>query len=36
MVLPTLTISICAFPALFLLPFRRRLSMQLEVLALRH
>ena len=36
MVLSTLMTSICTFLALLTLPFRSRLSMQLEVLALRH
>ena len=36
MVLSTLTTSICSFLALLVLPFRSRLSMQLEILALRH
>lgn len=36
MVLPSLTTPICAFLALMLLPFRFRLSLQLEILALRH
>ena len=36
MVLSTLTTPICALLALLLLPFRSRLSLQLEILALRH
>jgi len=36
MVLSTLTTVICPFLALLLLPCRSRLSMQLEILALRH
>ena len=36
MVLASLTIPICAFFALLMLPFRTRRAMQLEVLALRH
>ena len=36
MVLSTLTPSVHSFLALLLLPFRTRLSMQLEILALCH
>jgi hypothetical protein len=36
MVLPTLTTFVCSFLAPFLLPFRSRLALQLETLALRH
>jgi putative transposase len=36
MVISALTTSICSFLALLLLPFRSRLSLQLEILALRH
>ena len=36
MVLSTLTTSLCSFLALLLLPCRSRLSMQLEILALRY
>ena len=36
MVLSALTTSISSLLALLLLPFRSRLSMQLEILALRH
>jgi hypothetical protein len=36
MVLTALTTSICSCLALFLLPFRSRLSLQVEILALRH
>jgi hypothetical protein len=36
MVLSTLTTSICSFLALLLLPFRSRLSLQLEILGLHH
>ena len=36
MVLSTLTTSVCSFFALLLLPFRTRLFLQLEILALRH
>jgi hypothetical protein len=36
MVLPALTTPICAFLALCLMPFRPRLSLQAEILALRH
>ncbi len=36
MVLSTLTTAISSFLALLPLPFRTRLSLQLEILALRH
>jgi hypothetical protein len=36
MVLPSLTTTVCSLPSLLTLPLRTRLSLQLEVLALRH
>ena len=36
MVFSTLTTNVCSFLALLAFPFRTRLPMQLEVLALRH
>ena len=36
MVPSALTTTVCSFPALLAFPFRTRLSVQLEILALRH